>query len=439
MERRAHWLRGLLWTLFVLWLLAQLPTFVSLAQQNRSPIDFLAYRVAADAIVRGDSPYLTPSESQRIWHIFHDNETHVLAAGRHGQGQAALREIDARPQQPGPYVYPPSLALWLAQGRVSAFVFAGVTLLAMLGFAWLWLRSTGAHPIALLLIVLSLEALASLNGGNVELLLLFAVLPAAWLLWHGRALAATVPMVAVVLVKPFYVMLFVAFGLLLLVRDPSEARRTLRTVAMAAAASLTLIALEVWRWGPQLQAETLDYLRHALEHQWFVLPVDEQTPMSMWNRTPMQVFISVGLSPTEAQWGSVVLWLLLLGVTVWRTAGRRLNFPLTFALAFILLYLGRPVGWGLVYLEAVVALVVWPSLHGWHRPLLLVAIAVLMSSRYWALALTAQGYSMQLFTLQSADRPWETAMVLPLSYVLLLRVAARDTAQLRALSVEPEA
>lgn len=63
----------MLWALFLLWLLAQLPTFVSLAQQNKIPIDFLAYRAAADAIERGDNHYLAPTESQRIWRTFHDN------------------------------------------------------------------------------------------------------------------------------------------------------------------------------------------------------------------------------------------------------------------------------------------------------------------------------------------------------------------------------
>jgi len=37
------------------------------------------------------------------------------------------------------------------------------------------------------------------------------------------------------------------------------------------------------------------YLAHTLDAQWFVLPVAAQTPMSAWNRTPLQALIALGL------------------------------------------------------------------------------------------------------------------------------------------------
>jgi hypothetical protein len=76
----------------------------------------------------------------------------------------------------------------------------------------------------LLLIIGSFDILASLNGGNVELLLLFAALLASWLLWrHHNVLAA--PLISfVLLVKPFYLLLFIAKGLLQLLRTAMAQR-----------------------------------------------------------------------------------------------------------------------------------------------------------------------------------------------------------------------
>ena len=84
------------------------------------------------------------------------------------------------------------------------------------------------------------------------------------------------------------------------------------------------------------------------------------------------------------------------------------------------MYLGRPIGWGLVYLEIVLVGAVWPRLHAWPRVALLGATVAVMLSHWWALILTAQGHGMPLVTLQSADKPWETLLVLPLGWLLLL-------------------
>jgi hypothetical protein len=423
-RRRLSW-SLLPWLLFVPWLAVWVPIFESLTAQGQTPIDFLAYRRAADALDRGESPYLEPDESRRIWRAFHQLEVDVQEAATRGEGGAKLREILARAQQPGPYLYPPTLALLVAQLQIGARTFGIVLLAAIFGFGWLWLRSAGAGGAWLLLVMLSWDVLASLSGGNVELLLLFGALAAARLLWDRRWLAAGPIIALVVLVKPFYALFFVAFGALQLARE-REARLTeLRSLASAASAALVLVALEVARWGDPLRSEALDYLVHALEYQWYVLPLSEQTPMSAWNRAPMQGLMSAGLPASTAQALAIGLWLALTALTAWRAWGVRLPFTLAFALAFVLLYLGRPVGWGLIYLELVVLVALWPHASRWQRIGLIGGAAALMISHWWALALTIRGAGVPLFTLQGAAWPWETWLVLPACWLLLTWVTAR--------------
>src|SRR5918998_6703007 len=87
------------WLLFVAWLLVWVPIFQSLEAQGQAPIDFLAYQRAAEALDHGESPYLGPEESRRIWRTFHQLEVDVQEAAPRGEGAARLREILARPQQ----------------------------------------------------------------------------------------------------------------------------------------------------------------------------------------------------------------------------------------------------------------------------------------------------------------------------------------------------
>src|SRR5436190_15928979 len=335
------------WLLFALWALVNLPAALRPEQRGVGRIDFLTYRRAADALVRGDSPYASVEESQRIWRLFHSNENELLAAAARGAGQAQLREQQARPPQPGPYLYPPTLALLVAGLLVCGPAFSTLSLLSVAGFAWLWLRWANAGGATLLWLVGSWYLLTTAAGGNVELLLLFAALMAARWLWDSRPLWPAPPIAFVLLVKPFYALFFVGFGVFLLAACAGRRRHVLRTLSIAAAATAALVVLEVVRWGPHLRLATLDYLRRALDYQWFALPPNEQTPMSAWNRTAMQALANTGLRPAAAQWAAYGLWLLLVGVTawlLWRWAAP-LPFSLTFGLAFVLLYWARPVGW----------------------------------------------------------------------------------------------
>jgi hypothetical protein len=219
-------------------------------------------------------------------------------------------------------------------------------------------------------------------------------------------------------------MFFIAFGLLQLASHSASARTALRSLTVAAVLALALIAIDVARWGGLLQAEALYYLFHAADYHWFALPPVEQTPMGAWNRTPTQALASAGLPITIAQWVGFALWLLFVVITVWRARGVPLSFPLAFALAFVLLYWGRPVLWTLIYLDLVVVVVVWPTLQRWQKAVLLCAVIALIVSHWWALALTLGGYGLPLLTLQRADFPWETWLVIPLSWLLLLRAMA---------------
>jgi hypothetical protein len=232
---------------------------------------------------------------------------------------------------------------------------------------------------------------------------------------------------------------FAAFALLQQFSVPAAAKISLRSWVALALVTLTLMAVEAYRWGGALQAETLHFLLHATDHLWFVLPAAEQTPMSAWNRTPMQSLITTGMSPGPAQAVALGLWLLPLAITLGRVRKAPLTFPVAFALALVLLYWGRPVGWGFIYLEVVVAIVAWPTLSYWQKPAFVGIVVALMASRWWALLLTLRGEGMALLTLQSAEFPWETFLVLPLSWLLLLSAMGHraPSATRSAISVAP--
>jgi len=183
-----------------------------------------------------------------------------------------------------------------------------------------------------------------------------------------------------VLAKPFYVLFFVAFGVVLVLGGGEPRWSTLRTLGTVAGLTALVIAGEVIRWGPALRADALRYLAHTLDAQWFVLPVAQQTPMSAWNRTPLQALIALGLPAAPAQLVAGLVWLAVLAASAWLVRGCRLSFALAVALAFVLLYLGRPVGWTLVDLDLVVGVAVWPVLPRAGRALLLVGVLALLAS-----------------------------------------------------------
>jgi len=414
----------LLWLFLLAWLLLQMPYFMGLAERGEAPIDYLPYQRAAEAMKRDESPYPPAAQSRDIFRSYHQTETELLAAHDRGEGRVFFEELASKPQQPGPYVYPPTLALLVGQLGLNAWIFTGLLLVSILAFVALWLNATQAHSGWLLLAVGSRDVIATFHGGNVELLLLFFTLLAAKLLWDQRLILAAPLIVLVLLIKPFYAQFFVAFLLLQRITPVPGTRLTPRSLIVPGAVILLLVAVEIYRWGPGLQAETLRFYLHASDHLWTSLPVSEQSPLSAWNRTPMQGLINLGVPTFLAQVVALGLWLALLGVTLWQARKVPLSFPMVFALALTLLYWGRPAGYGFNYLELVLATLVWPGLRGWQKPVFLLVVAGVMASRWWALVETLRGESMALLTMQTPGFPWETWLVLPLSWLLLLRATA---------------
>jgi hypothetical protein len=258
--------------------------------------------------------------------------------------------------------------------------------------------------------------------------LLAAALAASRLLWSAHSVLAAPLIAFMILVKPFYGLFFVAFLMILLSSRPLAAPRRVTHLVGTGIIALALVGFEVYRWHPALRAEAIDFMTRGLEHQWLALPVSEQTPMSIWNRTPMQGLVNVGMAPQVALLGALSLWLVAASVTGWRVHRRAVTFPHAFALAFVLLYWGRPIGWTLNYLEIVVLAAVWPRCGPHLRRALLAGAGALMLSHWLALVLTARGLTLSLFTLQSAECPWETWSVVPLSGALLLSKVPPTTA-----------
>lgn len=401
------------WLLAGLWFLLSTLFLVDLIASGQLPVDFGSYLRAVEAIQRGESPYFTIEQSRAIWQSYHQIEHEFL----NGTVSNPAEMLD---DNFGPYVYPPTLALLIAQLHIHAFIFVLLLLGAVYGFGWFWVRSTTTNGWWVLLIVGSWDVLSSFLGANVEIGLLGLTLAAAWLLWQQRGLWAAPLIALVVLIKPFYALFFVSLGLLALLSHPSGRFSIFRTLSIAALGVLLLIGIEVYRWGPELQIETLHYLRNIVDYQWFGLPLAEQTPMSIWNRTALQGLLNAGISVEFAQLGALALWGLFLAITIWRAWRIQLTFHVVFALAFMLFYWGRPVGWGLIYLEVVIATVLWPVLVGWQRGALLAGLLALMASHWLALIWSVQGGWLRLLTLQSADFPWETWLVVPLCWGLLV-------------------
>ncbi|RIK39931.1 MAG: hypothetical protein DCC55_16525 [Chloroflexi bacterium] len=422
LQRAWRWLGIVPWLLLIVWYL--LPTMAVIGQMGRGeppPADLATYLRAAGRLRAGQPLYATPAEAQQIWLSIHALERANYLAD---DAAAAAANI------PGPYVYPPVLAIWLYWLNFSPAVCMVLLFLAILSFSTLWFYSARAGPGDsvipyssrwLLLVVGSWPVLSLLTtAGNVEPVLLFAALVAAWALWRGHALWSAPLIAFVVMVKPFYALFFVAFGLLALVNPDQNRWALLGVLTRSAMITLIVVVVTVVMWGRALWLPTWHFIANALEHHWLVLPVEQQTPLSIWNRTPLQGLVNWGVEPQLAQQLSLGLWVIALLVTLWTCVGRRLTFPLTFALALVLYYWGRPIGWAFYFLEFVVVLAVWPFLWSWQRSALFLGVLALMASHWLALVWTLQGYWLRLVTLQSAEWPWETWLVLPLAWLLLV-------------------
>ncbi len=437
---KGSWLSLIPWILFGGSFLLLTLAMVSRRQSDPLPPDLATYVRAAERIQRGEQLYLTPAATQAIWRAIHA----IVPVNSIEQPEAA-----ARNNIPGPYLYPPTLALWYQRFGLTPVSWIWFCLAAVIGFAILWLGTlddrarglqlfTASRSWWLLLVLCSVAVFSMIGTGNVESLLLFLTLLAARLLWSYQRLwtapIAGLLIALVVLVKPFYALFFVAFGLLVVATSVGETRRIWRYLTVTAACTWGAIFLDLWSWGAVLRQQAFVYLGNALAYQSYALPLAEQTPVSIWNRTAMQGLVALGIAAPTAQQLALLLWGIGLGSTVWILRGRRLPFGLTFALALLLLYWGRPVGWGFVYMEMVVLSATWLLLNGWQRGVLLSGTLLYMASHWIAFILTAQGVWLRLVTMQRADLPWESWFVVPIAWAILL-VAAMNRPQQSKSSV----
>ena len=109
-----------------------------------------------------------------------------------------------------------------------------------------------------------------------------------------------------------------------------------------------------------------------------------------------------------------------------RSGAPPLPFALAFGASFVLLYWARPVGWTLVYLGVVAAGAAWPWLRRGERTVLLASLLPLAASHWAALATTVAGRGMAFLTVQGAGAPWESWLVLPACWLVLLVALARS-------------
>jgi hypothetical protein len=430
MTFKHHWLRISMWTLFIGWLLLQPLLMIQVSRAGKRPVDFLSYELAAQSLTTQTTPFGDTIASAATWRLFHAREQEVLQAPDPSSRRSILDRHAREPQHPGPYIYPPSLALFIGFFGVNGLLFGIITVLAVGLFAWLWIKTNRQHPAWLLLIVGSVEVFSTLHGGNVELILLCLTLSSALLLWQHHGLLAA-PLIAIILlIKPFYVLFFLVFAVFQYTAQQQK-RQTVRNILTAGIASLVLIGVEFLHWGTPLRNQTLTYLSQAFDYQWFALPLNEQTPMSIWNRTPLQWFVSSGIPLTTAQWIAGLVWGICFLSAVWLCRSRLLPFPIVFALALTLFYIGRPIGWTLIYLDLVIVTSLWPILSRKMKIGLLAITAGVLISRWWAFLATLQGESMQLMTMQHPAFPWETLVLLFGSWLLLLWSCTRMGLHLR--------
>lgn len=428
--RLARWAEVIPWLLLLIWFL--LPTMSVIGQIQRGeplPADLATYYRAAERLRAGEPLYETPDEARSIWLTIHALERANYLADINAASAANI---------PGPYVYLPALAIWIYWLGLQPAICMALIYLAVIGVGLIWhfvVRTQAAPAWAtiprssgwLLIMIGSPALLLSLSTtGNIEPVLIFVTLVATLALWRGQPFLSSPLIAFIVLVKPFYALLFIAFGLLLFANPAHPRGKSWSRVSATLLLSLLIIAIAVVTWGRLLWQPTLDFVRNAFAYHWFVLPIDQQTPLSIWNRTPLQGLINLGVMPQRAQQLAFGSWGFMLLLTFWLTWGRRIALPLTFALALVLLYWGRPVGWSFLFLEIVVILAAWPTLYHWQRGLLLIAVLALMTSHWLALIWTLQGVWLRLVTMQSASLPWESWLVLPLAWLALIAAARNE-------------
>ncbi|WP_209428303.1 glycosyltransferase 87 family protein, partial [Pararhodobacter sp. SW119] len=384
------------------------------------PVDYRSYSEAADRLAVTGSPYPDAETVQERWRAMHRS---AVAAFRPGLAPDVTPEVIA-----GPYLYPPGLAVLIHQTRLSALAYlialTGVTIALCL--AWLLLARTGSL-LWLLPMAVSIDLVASFLGGNIEIFLIALSMLACWLIWRQHAFLAALPVAMVLSVKPQFGLLFLAFAVIGGLAA-GQGPRFRRGALIAACTSAVLVLLETMRWPATARADFLSYLADPLAFQYFALSAEEQWPMYLWNRAPLQILLNAGLNFETAQVLSLAIYALMLLVAAALLRDRRLSFAQVFAMAYILLLIGRPIIWSMPLLAVFVLTASWPAL-GRRERIALGGVAAAVGQSHWvAFVLFPLGVWPGLLTLQTAAFPWETLLVLPGAWAVVV-ISARQRAQ----------
>ena len=405
-------------TVFALWWIALAIGLKAITlDAGELPIDYRTYVEAADRLALTGSPYPDAEIAQEAWRQMH-------------RAAVAIFRTDLAPDttaQPvsGPYLYPPALAQLIHQTQLPPLGYlialTGVTVALCLG----WLALAGTRSLLWLLpMAVSIDVIAAFLGGNIEIFLIALSMLACWLLWRKRAVLAAVPIAVVLVVKPQFGLLFVAFAVIGCVAARPGCNFG-RSVLVAACASVALVLSEALRWPTAAREDFLAYVADPVVFQYFALPADVRWPMLLWNRAPLQVFLNAGLSFEVAQALSLALYVLLLLVAAALLRGRRLRFAEIFALAYTLLWIARPITWSMPLLAVFVLAAVWPACERRER-IALATVAAAVGLTHWvAFVLFPLGVWPGLLTLQTPAFPWETLLILPGSWAVVVIAARR--------------
>jgi hypothetical protein len=404
--------RWLPWSILAVVLLLEFGLLLALILGGEALVDFLAYQRAADAIADGRSPYADPATAQEAWRAMH----RVLIEGH-----------EADEIIPGPYLYPPSLALLLDGTGLPQAVFLVLIVASVAAICMILLdASTAPEPRLVLAVALSADVLLTVSGGNAEIVLVALSVLGCRLFHLGRPGLAGLAAAVVLLVKPFFALLFVAFAVLRL--GVAEGRpAVLRRTLLAAGTAALLVGLEALRWPGWLRSDFLTYMSAASDYTYLALPSEVQRPLSDWNRAPLQVLVTFGLPVGAAQAATLAIWAAVLGLSV-GVLRHRLEFAPAFALAWVIFLFARPMTLTLSFFEFFALAALWPLAGRRERRLLGLGAGLLVASHWAALALTLLGVAPRLATLQTAALPWETVLVLPATFALLLVFLRRPPA-----------
>lgn len=382
------------------------------------PVDYRTYAIAADQVHATGSPYQSHTEAQKAWLSMHQS---AMAVFRPDRAEEVSPEVVS-----GPYLYPPTLALIIGSDQLSAQIFLLIHTVAVIALCLGWLKFSDAESGWWLLpMAVSVDLIAIYAGGNIEIILLALALFACRLLWRSHAVLAALAIAPVLLVKPQFVMMFGAFGCLWALSTRGSDNRG-RTLLIVVAVTTLLVVSEVLRWPQTARTDIVEYLKDPVAFQYMVLPLDEQWPMSIWNRAPLQVLLNFGFPFGTAQTVAIGIYVLFLTISCICLSRRQLTFPLIFAISYILFLLGRPITWSLPMLGVIVLLAAWPGLRTTEKKLLAIVTFGVAMTHWVAFLLFGAGIWPGLLTFQSSTFPWETLFVLPGAWAVLIMSAKRQ-------------